>query len=546
MSDKLANIKLTKEQHFRGKPTLKAAGVELELTEEQVREIELCAVDPIYFMNKYVRIRNVDDGLIPFKTYPYQNRFVEAIHNNRYVSAKFGRQMGKTTTVASYLCHYAIFNEMKYVGIIANKEKVAKEILARVKQTYESLPTWLQLGVVSWNKESIELENGSMVLASSTSADSIRGYSLSILYVDEVAHIHPKLWDEFITSTFPVICSGKTTKVIYTSTPKGLNHFYQIHTKAEKGLSDFVAVNAIWSDHPERDEAWKEEMIRNTSLEQFRQEHECEFVGSSNTLLSVTYLRKMKPRQRHVKKTDRLFMAWPPADGHIYFISVDVSRGIGADYNAFVVIDITDMNNMKEVCYFRDNTILYNSFAEIVDKYSTYYNNAMVLVEINDMGQALADVLHYDLECENVLIHKNRTSTKSTLGMRTTATTKKIGCATLKTYIENKRLTVTGKDILGEFLTFVADGKGSYSAEYGEHDDLVMCLVNFAYYSTTIYFEEIYQFKSQDILAGSGLKQIEEDLPPIPIINDGLDEIEGRGKIVDDEEEERLMAGFHS
>ena len=219
---------------YLGNANLKAAGIELEFTKEQVSEYVKCAKNPDYFIREYVKVVSLDKGLVPFDLYSYQEDLVNTIHGNRFIIAKLPRQSGKSTTIVSYILHYVLFNQNMNVAILANKQATAREILSRLKMAYEYLPLWLQQGIIEWNKGSIELENGSKIIASSTSASAIRGGSFNLIFLDEFAHVPNNIAEEFFSSVYPTITSGQTTKVLMVSTPNGLNLFYYFWKNANR------------------------------------------------------------------------------------------------------------------------------------------------------------------------------------------------------------------------------------------------------------------------------------------------------------------------
>jgi hypothetical protein len=388
---------------YKGNPKLKAANSPMEFTKEQVAEYIKCSRDPKYFVRNYIKIIHIDRGLINFDMYPYQDDIVDTVMDNRFVICKMPRQTGKTTTVVGIILWSILFNPTYNVAILANKFQQAREILSRIKLAYENLPKWIQQGIVpgGWNKGSIELENGSKVLASATSSSAVRGGSFNLIYLDEFAFVQPNLQEEFFASVYPTISSGKTSKVMITSTPNGMELFYKIWVDAENGRNSYKPVAVNWWDVPGRDDAWKQETINNTSAEQFRQEHECEFLGSSNTLISGGALRRMTflpPIEEH---GDLKIYKLPQKD-HLYAISVDTSRGTGADYSAFSVVDVTQFP-YEIVATYRNNKISHLLYPTTIDNVARNYNNAYILVETNDNGQQVADTLNYDLENENVL-----------------------------------------------------------------------------------------------------------------------------------------------
>jgi len=268
-------MKENNEATYNGNPLLKRIGESREWSGEEVEEYLKCKNDVLYFVRTYVKIVHVDRGLIQYDPYDFQEELIDTLHTNRFVISKCPRQVGKSTTVTAYLLHYAIFNREKTIGILANKHATAVEILGKISKAYENLPKFLQQGIVSWNKAFIQLENGSRIISAATSSSSIRGYSFSCVFIDECAHIESNTWDEFYKSTYPTISSGKDTKLILISTPKGLNHFHKLWVDAEEKRNKFITHSVHWSSVPGRDDEWRKETISNTSAQDFAQEHEC-------------------------------------------------------------------------------------------------------------------------------------------------------------------------------------------------------------------------------------------------------------------------------
>ena len=313
------------------------------------------------------------------------------------------RQTGKSTTVVSYLLHYAVFNDSVNIGILANKAATARELLSRLQTAYENLPKWMQQGIISWNKGSMELENGSKILAAnSTSASAVRGMSFNILFLDEFAFVPNHVADSFFASVYPTITSGKNTKVIIVSTPHGMNHFYRMWHDAEKKKNEYIPTDVHWSEVPGRDDVWKEQTIANTSEQQFKVEFECEFLGSVNTLINPSILKNLI-YEDPIQRSAGLDVYEKKQSEHNYLITVDVARGLGNDYSAFIVVDITEFP-YKIVAKYRNNEIKPMLFPNIIQQTAKNYNDAWVLVEVNDIGEQVANILHYDLEYENMLM----------------------------------------------------------------------------------------------------------------------------------------------
>jgi len=385
---------------YLGNPNLKKANTPVEFTEENIIEFVSCKNDPVYFAQNYVKIVSLDEGLVPFKPYDFQEKLINNFHENRFNICKMPRQTGKSTTCVSYLLHYAVFNDSVNIGILANKAATARELLGRLQTAYENLPKWMQQGIIAWNKGSLELENGSKILAASTSASAVRGMSFNILFLDEFAFVPNHIADSFFASVYPTITSGKNTKVIIVSTPHGMNHFYRLWHDAEKQKNDYIPTDVHWSEVPGRDDVWKEQTIANTSEQQFKIEFECEFLGSVDTLIAPSKLRALvydNPMTRNAG----LDVYEKPIEGQDYVCTVDVARGVSEDYSAFIVVDITEFPH-KVVAKYRNNEIKPMLFPNIIYEVVRNYNNAFVLCEVNDVGDQVASILNYDLEYVNL------------------------------------------------------------------------------------------------------------------------------------------------
>ena len=515
---------------YLGNPNLKKVGVEMELTDEQVQEYVKCTLDPIYFTKNYMKIISLDEGVIPFKMWDFQEKLIRDFHENRFNIAKLPRQTGKSTTVVSYLLYYAIFNDNVNIGILANKASTARDLLGRLQLGYENLPKWMQQGVVAWNKGSMELENGSKILAASTSASAVRGMSFNILFLDEFAFVPNHIAEEFFSSVYPTINSGKSTKVIIISTPYGMNHFYKMWQNSVQGKSDYVHNEVHWSQVPGRDAEWKAQTIANTSERQFTQEFECNFLGSVDTLISAAKLQALTFVDP-IKSNAGLDVYEKAQKDHEYIITVDVARGIGGDYSAFIVYDITTMP-YRIVAKYRNNTIKPVLFPSVIFQVAKEYNMPYVLVEVNDIGDSIAATLNYDLEYPNVLMCAMRgragqivgqgfSGNKTQLGVKMSITVKKQGCANLKAIIEEDKLLFEDYDILSELTTFIQK-KQSFEADEGYHDDLVMCMVLFAWLVMQDYFKEMTDQDVRRRIYEEQRNQIEQDMAPFGFIDDGL------------------------
>ena len=519
-----------KSDAYLGNPNLKKVNIPVEFTKEQIIEFKKCEDDPLYFMENYIQIVSLDTGLVPFKLYEFQKHIVRTMHDNRFTICKLPRQSGKSTTVVSYLLHYALFNPNSNVAILANKSSTARDILGRVQLAYENLPKWLQQGVINWNKGNIELENKSVIVAAATSASAIRGGSYNIIFLDEYAFVPPNIAEMFFSSVYPTISAGTKTKMIIVSTPYGMNQFYKLWVDAENGRNDYVPIEVHWSEVPGRDEKWKEDTIRNPSPEQFAQEFECEFLGSVNTLISPAKIKNM-PFFNPKTSSGGLDVFEDPIEGHTYTCTVDVARGVHKDYSAFLVIDVSKFP-FKVVAKFRSNDIKPLLFPHTIDRVCKAYNHANVLVEVNDIGQQVAEALQFELEYDNLLMTTQRgragqilgagfSGGGSGFGVKMTKQIKKIGCSNIKSLIEGDKVLINDFNIIEEMSTFIRKGQ-SWQAEEGCTDDLMMCLVLFGWLSNQPFFKELTDTNARKILYDEQQHQIEQDMAPFGFVDDGI------------------------
>jgi len=517
---------------YLGNPNLKKSNVPQEFSKEEVAEYLKCAGDPIYFIRTYIRIVSLDEGVIPFAMYDFQEAMVQKFHDHRFNIAKLPRQSGKSTIVTAYLLWYVLFNDNVNIAILANKAPTAREMLGRLQLSYENLPKWLQQGIVGWNKGSLELENGSKILASSTSSSAVRGMSFNIIFLDEFAFVPNHIAEQFFASVYPTISSGKSTKVIIISTPHGMNQFYKLWHDAERGSNNYVATEVHWSQVPGRDAEWKQQTIENTSEAQFRVEFECEFLGSVDTLISPSKLRVM-PYEDPLKEKRGLAVYENVIEDHNYIITVDVSRGIGGDYSAFCVLDTTTIP-YSLVARYKNNAIKPIVLPNIIVDVAKNYNNAYVLCEVNDIGGQVADIIQYDLEYENLLMAAMRgragqqlgqgfSGKKTQLGVKMSTAVKQVGCSNLKALIEDDKLLIKDYDTIAELTTFIQKGN-SFQAEDGCHDDLAMCLVIFAWMAMQEYFKEMHDNDVRQRIYDDQRDSIEQDMAPFGFISDGQEE----------------------
>jgi len=519
---------MTKNLGYNGNPRLRRAYTQIAMSQYEIDEYKKCMLDPIYFTRTYMKIVALGKGIVPFDLYPFQEDMIEKFRKNRFVICKIPRQSGKSITTIAYLLHTILFNKNYNIAIVAHKGAAANGLLQRLKLAYENLPSWLQSGIIEWNKGNIELENGSKIGAFATSTDGLRSGSYDIILLDEFAFVANNIAEEFFTSTYPVITAGTDTKVIIVSTPKGMNHFYTMWVKAQQKKSDYVPIEVHWSAVPGRDEEWKEQTIRNTSAEQFQQEFNTEFLGSSNTLISAAKMQQlMLSLEEPIKVENNVKYYEMPKEKRTYACIVDVSEGLGLDYSTFTMIDITEIP-YKVVACFRDNEIKPILLPTMVVSESKKYNDAFILVEINSIGLQVADIIHYDLAYENLIKIQLKGkqgqqwtggyTKKIAFGIKTSVQTKQIGCTNLKSLIESDKLIIRDEQIFKELTTFSVDKK-TYKAEEGNNDDLVMTLVNFSWLMAQKFFRETVSNDIRSVLQSELMKIEDQNLVPFGFID---------------------------
>ena len=544
---------MSEETSYHGNPNLKSIGYKHDFTQEQIKEYLKCQDDPIYFIENYCMIVTLDTGLQLFKLYDCQKIKVDIIMNNRKVILMEGRQQGKTVTAAACILHYTIFNADKTVAIMANKTASAREVLLRYQTMYENLPIWMQQGVKTWNKGDVDLENNCRVFTAATTTSGIRGKSVNWLYIDEAAIIPNNVADEFFASVYPTISAGETTKILLTSTPLGYNHFWKFWNEAEKGANGFTNHFIHYTQIPGRDEKWAEEQLKLLGELKFTQEVLCEFLGSSNTLINARTIGALSSKEVLYENSEgnAVDIYEDPIKDHYYCITVDTARGIGGDYSAFVVVDITEMP-YKVVAKYRNNKIAPMLYPNVIAKVGEDYNNAFVLIENNDIGGQVVEILHEEIEYDNIfstVTEKSRQYVspgfgKSTrLGVNTSKQVKRQGCFNFKSLMEEKKLLVFDADIISEISTFVEKGN-TYQADEGYNDDCVMCMVLFGWLSTMPFFKELVDVNTREGLYNQQMKSITQNLTPFIVKkgNEGPDPWVAGGDywLVDEEYSKRL------
>jgi len=508
MSNQIKNNELG----YLGNPSVKRDGVESEFTKKEVLEYKKCMESPTYFARTYVKVISLDEGLVAFDLYPYQEKMFNHFTNNRFSIVLACRQSGKSISSVVYLLWYAIFHPEKTIAILANKGATAREMLARVTLALENLPFFLQPGCKALNKGSIEFSNNSKIIAAATSGNSIRGLSINLLMLDEFAFIEND--GQFYTSTYPVVSSGKDTQIIITSTANGVgNVFHKLWEGAVTETNEYKAFRVDWWDVPGRDDAWKATTIANTSELQFEQEFGNTFHGRGNTLIAANHLLAQKAMDP-IYFMENVSIYKEPIQGHTYVMTVDVAKGRGQDYSTFTIIDITT-DTFEQVGTFRDNNISPMLLPDLIYKWANSYNEAYIIVESNDQGVVVCNGLYYDLEYENMFVES--VVKKNSIGATMTRRVKRIGCSSIKDLIEQRKLTIHDANTIIEMTTFVAKGS-SYQAVAPNHDDLMMNLVLFAWFTTTDIFSSISDIDMKNMLYKEQLQAIQDDMIPFGFI----------------------------
>ena len=420
-----------------------------------------------------------------------------------------------TQTTAAYIVYYIIFNQHKTVSICANKEATSKEIFQRVRKMFEKLPNWLKPGVIEWNKKSVELDNGCSVFVGSTSSSSISGKSVNFLYIDEVALISKKMAEDFFDSVLPVVAADPNAKIVQSSTPKKLNHFYRSWQDAVNGRSGYKHLKVEWWDVPGRDEAFKEKIVKEKGLDHWLQEYATEFLGAGGTLISGRTLKELVQLPPIETLHDKKYRVYEnPINNRKYMVFVDVGEGIEKDDSTCQVIDITELP-YNQVAVYQDNTIKPKLFNGIIEKIAKQYNNAIVVIETNSCGQEVANNLNYVSEYENIFYDED-------FGMKTTKLTKRLGCSEFKSMIETKKLIIHDSNTIEQISNFSDNGRGSFGSEDG--DDLVMPLINFAYWINKKEYTD--NWLDEDDIQDKINKELKEELEEFFTIfaDDGLDD----------------------
>lgn len=514
--------KYSRREAFKGNVHIRKAGYPVAFLPEQIAEYARCARDPIYFIENYVWIKNVDsEELILFKLRGYQLEMVEKMLKNREYICKIPRQAGKSVCVSAVILWYLLFHKNYSILVAAHKAQKACDVLAVVKQMFELLPEWMQPGVIEWNKGNIIVDTNSRVRAAATSLSSARGDTYNLVYIDEAGFIMPHIAEEFFKSVIPTVSSGQTTKIFITSTPRGLNHFHDMWKAAVSGKSGYAWTEIKWHDVPGRDDSFKEKIVSQYGLEYWQQEFEAEFIGSSRTLISASKLLGMiSVPPKKVVGDVRLYRE--PEKDRAYVVTVDVAEGLGGDCTIIMVFDVGE-TPYRIAAIYQSRDIDPYTLPAIIRDVGRSYNNAFVLIETN-FGQIVADVLQQDFEYENVIVTQTKAgklrqlaggwgTPKTRVGLKMDTVAKRVGCMALKTLIENDILLVEDEATIEELRRFSVKGK-SYAAEAG-HDDLAMALVMFGWLSDQSYFRDLTNTSARAAVTQRNSRAIEETVAPV-------------------------------
>jgi hypothetical protein len=476
---------------------VKRAHTRESYTDEQLLELARCAdrdTGPDYFINNFFWIQHPRRGRIPYKAYGYQTRLLDSYHTHRFSINLMPRQTGKTTTAAGYILWYAMFIPDSAILIAAHKYAGSQEIMQRIRYSYEDVPDHIRPGVYSYNKGSIDFDNGSRIISTTTTENTGRGMALSMLYLDEFAFVKPSIAREFWTSISPTLATGG--KAVITSTPNSdEDQFAMIWRQANKtidedgnetniGRNGFFAFRSYWNEHPERDAKWKAEEMGRIGAERFAREHDCEFIINDETLIDSRTLSALRPTDV-LEKHGQVRWFDKPKKGHNYLVSLDPSLGTGGDNAAIQVFEIP---TMKQVAEWMHNKTPVQGQVRILRDITNYITNEIdhrdesqpavwYSVENNTLGEAALVVID-DLgeqQFGGVFLTETRkhgNTKRYRKGFNTTHKNKLLACSRLKNLVETDKITLRSKNLISELKTYIARGQ-SYAAKDGETDDLV-------------------------------------------------------------------------
>lgn len=511
-------IKIKKEWCFKGDKALRKASIEYPYEQWMIDEIYKCAngyEGLLYWVENYAYITTLK-GIEKCKLYPFQYDLLHAMYHNRFSIACIARQSGKTTIACLFFTWIANFHDDEKIGAVANKQKLVKEIIKKIKIIYTHMPFWMKQGITELNKTEIEFENGSRIVSDATSDSSLRGFSVKYLYWDEVAFIKPGLAEDFLSSVYPTISSNPDSKIIQSSTPFGFNHFAKTWFDAKKGLNDYVTIEADWTAVPGRTEKFKKDTITRVGLRIWKQDFEINFLGSDLTLIDSQKLATLSHDNPIYTSPDDCLKIYKKYEkGHTYGLCFDSCTGDGQDYHGVHLIDITKFP-YEQVLTYRNNTKSIHQLSIMIHDICMKYPGEIFIVgENNGLGRVVLEELLVDLELDAYFFTE-----KKKLGVYTTQRSKSIGCATLKDMIETDKLLIHDYNTIQELFRFV-NRNGKFKADEGDNstDDLVMALVVFFYVTTTRFYSEYTEGKYKEKM----LERIEDDetIVPFGVIDDG-------------------------
>lgn len=481
---------------------LKRPNVEMNFSKEEFNEIMRCRADILYFAEKYFTVIEEKRGKHIIKLFDYQKETLKAFVDNRFVVLNFARQMGKSTCLSIYILWLAMFEPEKTIGILSNKESSAKSLMKDIKTAYLEMPEFLKPGAEKWDQTVLGFDNGSTIMGGTTSEDSFRGESLSLLALDEFAHVPQEIADAFFTSAFPTISTGG--RMIVVSTPNGsVGKFYDIFSNAGKVvngmLNPFKAIRVPWNKHPDRNEEWGRQTLAILGKIRFNQEHECSFTGSSNTLISGDALTKVKDQVCDPSwMPEEGYSIWKqPMRNRLYGFGVDVSKGAGnsTDYSVINIFDLTDFSSTgryEQVAMFRRNNIVLFDFIEKIYDLSKQFFNPMIVVENNTTGEVICKVLYNDKEYENIYFDYDRVEH----GINANLKSKPMALNFFKNDIENGRLLLRSNDMHTELSYFEEVNPGIFKARPGRnlHDDTISSAYWISYALRSRYFQDDFMY----------------------------------------------------
>lgn len=515
---------------FNGIPNLRDANEPVKIDIDKLREIKKCAIDPIYFIRNYVYINTKDNGMQLFDLYDFQEAALKRFLKYRFNINKWSRQVGKSTVVRGFILWWGIFHKDQLIAMIGNKLSLAKEQMQQLRDSYSRLPVWLQPGVKLWNKTSIQFSNNSRIIVSSSSPDNIRGFAINLLYLDEFAFLRPNLATEFIASVMPSISSGKTTRCIITSTPNGMNHFYdmwqtsleldQAEAEFEKGNNDLYVRSVVtWDKVPGRTEAWAKAEKVKIGDQRFRQEYECEFVGSGITLIDYRCLETLKasdplpfdnslwpPALAEIVKdiSIRTFKYPEPAGameakGYSYAASIDTAYGMRQDYHVLQITKVYSNIKCEQVFTMSSNCTEVSDFCRIANIILKFYHNPFLIIEYNGPGKSTYDYFFNVAMYPNIInfdLHSR--------GLWATPTMKNNVVILLKMYVQRGYIKLHDYNTIMELMSFTKKTQNTWGGGGNTHDDHVTSLYWIIYFLNSTYyygnFEEIENLSETEML----------------------------------------------